>query len=243
MIEMSAMGALLADFELARALGHDFRLHVIAPAHPLPLDPEFYLARISSDALIAMGYADARAYLSSRAQDGVAQDASCTRMLVPPVSVRFTDMLRGSLDGLPVALDLTVRVPVDGPVSTGSVVGSVSYEPWGEPVYLADGSIELYDGSLSYSGVVRVDGEDVAVTVRRDLVDDPGPDAWSDFTSARVRLGRRSFDATLGVGGAAALAASVEPVGAHGPLERLDAARRFWALLGAVRVSRPVDGG
>jgi NTE family protein len=89
MIEMSAMGALLADFESAELRGREFVLHVIRPEHPLPLDPEFYLGRVSADDLVSMGYRDARAYLDRRSPEGVAADATCTQMTEPPAGIRF----------------------------------------------------------------------------------------------------------------------------------------------------------
>ncbi len=232
MIEMSAMGALLADFELARALGHEFTLHVIKPAAPLPLDPEFYLGRIESDSLVAMGYADARAYLSSAHADGVPKDSSCTVMTVPSVGVRLVDRLRA--DGC--VVDLTVQVPATAPLTEGTVVGSVRLDGWSEPAYLADGRIVLADGELRYSGTIRVDGAELPVTCVRTLVDDAGFDFWSDFTEAKVSVGDAVYTASLGVGGTARLIASVEPVAAHGVGERLDAVASFWERVGKARI-------
>lgn len=231
MIEMSAMGALLADFELARALGRTFRLHVVKPAVPLPLDPEFYLGRIGADSLVAMGYADARAYLSAAPADGVPADASCTAMGVPPVGVRFVDALAAA----GCTVELTVQVPVTAPLSEGTVVGSVRLDGWDEPAYLAGGRVTLEGGVLRYAGTIVVDGADVPVECRRSLVDDPGWDAWSDFTEARIVIGDAGFDATLGASGVARLMASVEPVGAHGVRERANAVRGFWKRVRAAR--------
>jgi len=234
MIEMSAAGALAADFELARALGRDFTLHVVSPATPLPLDPEFYLGRIGSDALVARGYADARAYLATARDEGLPHEVSATAMRVPPVSVRFTDAL--SADGAECVF--TVEVPVSGDASDASdasVVGSVRLAGWPEPAYLAAGVVTLDAGVLRYAGTVRAGGTEVPVVCERDLVDDPGPDAWSDLTRARVRIGDAEFTASLGVGGVARLVASIEPVAAHGVVERARAVRAFWGRVRAVR--------
>ena len=95
MIEMSAMGALLADFEAAQAAGRDFTLHVVRPENPLPLDPEFYLNRIDADTLIGMGYRDARSYLKGMTAEGLPKDASCTAMAEPPAGIRFTERFGG----------------------------------------------------------------------------------------------------------------------------------------------------
>lgn len=235
MIEMSAMGALLADFELARALGHDFTLHVIAPRHPLPLDPEFYLGRISSEALVSSGYRDARTYLADRPAEGLPHDETCTRMADQPLSVRFTDRLHGRVGNDETVISLTVEVPLDLAVSDGSVVGAISVPGQGAS-YLSDGAITLEEGRLRYSGLLRRGGETVPFTCTRSLVDDPGMDAWEDFTTADAEIGADRGEVTLGVGGVAALVASIEPVGAHGVLSRVDAVARFARLLGRVRV-------
>ncbi|HYP73773.1 MAG TPA: patatin-like phospholipase family protein, partial [Microbacterium sp.] len=219
MIEMSAAGALAADFELARALGREFTLHIVAPTTPLPLDPEFYLGRISSDALVARGYADARAYLARAREDGLSHDLSGTAMRVPPPSVRFTDALRA--DG--VTVELTVEVPVEDSLDGATVVGSVRRDGDTEPAYLAGGVVTLADGMLRYAGTVHLDGVEVPVVCERALVDDPGPDAWADFTRARVRIGDAEHTASLGIGGVARLVASIEPVVAHGVGERVRA--------------------
>lgn len=231
MIEMSAAGALAADFDLAAALGHPFTLHVIAPVTPLPLDPEFYLGRISSDALVARGYADARAYLERATPAGLPHDLACTAMTVPPVSVRFTD--RPAAAGL--EAEFTVQIPVDGGLEGASVVGSVRLGGWDEPAYLAGGVVTMDAGVLRYRGTVRVAGTDVPLECERELVDDPGPDAWGDFTHARVTVGGAVFEASLGLGGVARLVASIEPVGAHGVGERARAVNDFWAWVRAVR--------
>jgi len=96
MIEMSAMGALLADFEAAAAAGRNFTLHVVKPENPLPLDPEFYLNRIDADTLIGMGYRDARSYLKGMTAEGLPTDASCTAMTEPAAGIRFTEQLSGT---------------------------------------------------------------------------------------------------------------------------------------------------
>ncbi|GAA1656848.1 patatin-like phospholipase family protein [Microbacterium flavum] len=231
-IELSAMGALLADFALAAALGRTFTLHVIAPVTPLPLDPEFSLGRIDSDALAARGYADARAYLDVRSEGGVPADASCTAMREAPTSVRITDVLTAEAG----ALRLTVQLPVHADLTESTLVGSVQLREWEEPAYLSGGEVALSHGCLRYTGTVRVDGEDVEVVCERSLIDDPGWDAWDDFTRASVHVGGTSFEASLGAGGAARLVASAEPVGAHGVRERAAALRDFWLRVGAMRL-------
>jgi hypothetical protein len=68
---------------------------VIKPEFPLPLDPDFYFGRVDADALVAMGYRDAKAYLARRSEDGVPWDPSATRMRDPSLGVAFSRRLRG----------------------------------------------------------------------------------------------------------------------------------------------------
>jgi NTE family protein len=156
-------------------------------------------------------------------------------MRVPPVSVRFTDRLIGGGGVFDFTVQIPVDGPVDGPVDEATVVGSIQLDGWDEPAYLAGGVVTLEAGSLTYRGSVRLGGADVLVACTRDLVDDPGWDDWDDLTRARVRVGEVVFEASLGIGGAARLVASAEPVGAHGVIERTRAVHRFWERVRAAR--------
>lgn len=225
MIEMSAMGALLADFEAAAAAGRDFVLHVVRPGHPLPLDPEFYLGRIDADTLIGMGYRDARTYLDAMSPAGLAKDASCTAMTESAPGVRFNDTLRGELDGSPVIFQATVVVPSTAGAQP-QLTGYLEHPRTGR-AFLANGVVQAHGHDLSYSARIRLDGGWQDVTVTRTLRDDPGPDAWADSRSARLVMGGVSAGLTMGLGDAARLLASIEPVGAHGFIDRAAAAAGF----------------
>ncbi len=97
MIELSANGALFEELAHLRAeVDPPPRLHVIRPEYPLPLDPDFYFGRVDADALVAMGYRDAKAYLARRSEDGVPWDPSATRMRDPSLGVAFPRRLRGA---------------------------------------------------------------------------------------------------------------------------------------------------
>ncbi len=78
MIEMAANGRLFEEFNQIQELNQRFssgdqatglsrtvKVHVIKPRYPLPLDPDFFLGRISASTLIEMGYADACWYLEN----------------------------------------------------------------------------------------------------------------------------------------------------------------------------------
>jgi len=71
------------------------RLHVIKPKSPLPLDPEFYLNRIDADTLINLGYADARGYLRTRAEAGMAFSPEATAMTTQTLGITFREKMSG----------------------------------------------------------------------------------------------------------------------------------------------------
>ena len=91
MIKMSATAALvweldrITELNTRRAAGESVlgstrsvRVHVVRPALPLPLDPDFVTGRIDAETLVAQGYRDAYAYLATAPPDGVPLDASAT---------------------------------------------------------------------------------------------------------------------------------------------------------------------
>ncbi|MEV7660315.1 patatin-like phospholipase family protein [Paenarthrobacter sp. NPDC089316] len=228
MIEMSAMGALLADFDAAAAAGREFVLHVVRPEHPLPLDPEFYLGRIDADTLIGMGYRDARAYLEARPPAGLAKDPACTAMTEPSPGVRFIDVLHGELEGQPLTFRAAIVMPADAGAGTAQLSGYLDHPRLGR-VFLAGGHVEAVGDDVIYRARVRLDGGWQDVSVTRTLHDDPGPDAWSDIRSARLETGNHVVEMTMAPSDAAGLLASIEPVGAHGFAERAEAVARFTA--------------
>lgn len=230
MIEMSANGALFAELEAARQAGREFRLHVVRPRHPLPLDTEFYAGRISAATLIDTGYRDAWEYLEQAPADGIAKDASCTAMTEPPVGVRLTERLRGELDGADLTLTVTTELPLEQPATPGPtrLVGHVDHEPWGGRLPLADGRVEVDGSVVAHRMRVRLDGEWLDLTAQRELADDDGLDAWADVSTIELRTGGGSATTLrLGPLDAARALASVEPVGAHGALDRAGALARL----------------
>ncbi|MFK0001745.1 patatin-like phospholipase family protein [Paenarthrobacter sp. NPDC090522] len=229
MIEMSAMGALLADFEAAAAVGREFVLHVIRPAHPLPLDPEFYLGRVDADTLIGMGYRDARAYLDSMTAEGLAKDSSCTAMTDPVPGVRFNDTLQGRIGGDPLTFRATVVLPTAASGAPPQFTGYLEHAGFGGRAFVADGRVEASGADVTYRGRARLDGGWQDVTVTRTLHDDPGPDAWSDSRRAQLIVGDVRAELSMSLADAAGLLASIEPVGAHGVVDRAAAVAGFAA--------------
>jgi hypothetical protein len=215
------MGALLADFEAARAAGRDFILHVVRPENPLPLDPEFYLNRIDADTLIGMGYRDARRYLKDVTAEGLPKDASCTAMVEPPAGIRFTERLRGNSGGQDVQLTVTMALPLDDSGTAARLTGFLDYEPFGARVYLAGGRVDVRGETVTYRASVHAGGAWHRLSLARVFHDDPGPDAWDDARRARLTVGSLlDVPVSMGLADAAALIASVEPAGVHGPSDK-----------------------
>jgi hypothetical protein len=230
MIEMSANGALFAELDAARLAGRDFRLHVVRPRHPLPLDTEFFAGRISAATLVDTGYRDAWEYLDGMLPEGLPHDATCTAMTEPPVGVRLTERLRGRLDDADLTLSVTTELALEEPSAAGPtrVVGHVDHGPWGGRLPLADGRVEVDGAEVVHRARVRVDGRWLELAARRELADDDGLDAWADVSTVELRTGDGAGTTLrLGALDAARALASVEPVGAHGALDRAGALARL----------------
>jgi hypothetical protein len=110
MIEMSAIGALnaelarIAELNVAIAAGEKpfghrkpIRVHIIRPDLPIPLDPDYVAGKVTGDALVDQGYADASAYLSRMTPKGSALDGSATRTPAPAAGVSFRETMVGRL--------------------------------------------------------------------------------------------------------------------------------------------------
>jgi NTE family protein len=111
MIEMSAVGGLttellwIADLNERRRAGEPVAsgtetiiVHVIRPALPIPLDPDFITGRIDAETLIAMGYRDAWRYLDQHQPAGVPLDASPTATPARSLGARVVIRAGGRLE-------------------------------------------------------------------------------------------------------------------------------------------------
>ena len=176
MIELSANGGLFEE------LGHlrtergaaAPRLHVIKPEYPLPLDPDFYLGRISAAALIASGYRDAKRYLAGRSDDDIPYDTPATRMRDPVPGAALAERLAGTavIDGRAGSLAVEVRAEIRdleqflaGPERTGELVGIVDSEVLGRGLLARSGSFRLASGRLHYEVVFAHAGREFCLVV------------------------------------------------------------------------------
>jgi hypothetical protein len=93
MIEMAANGALFAELAQINLINERIRrgesvggrsspivVHLVKPPYPLPLDPHYFLGRISGASLVQLGYEDAKNYLRTRPQDGLPLTPEITRV-------------------------------------------------------------------------------------------------------------------------------------------------------------------
>ena len=225
MIELSANGGLFEELgHLQReAAGPLPRLHVIKPAYPLPLDTDFYFGRIDADALVAMGYRDAKAYLAGRSEEGIAWDAAATRMRDQPRGVAFSKRLRGSVGGSRV--ELRVRSDVRDlerfdDRHTAELVGVLDHERLGRGLLARGGRFWLDGRHQVYELVFELAGEVVRLEVRG------GAARLATGETGSIRLGLRERLRFLG---------TIQPSGTNSVAARL---RATWRLMRLLRSGR-----
>ncbi len=126
MIEMAGNGRLFEEFQQINELNQrtasgegparPVRLHIVKPAYPLPLDPDFFLGRVSASTLIEMGYSDTYRYVESEmTAAGVPLNPDATQMKSLSVGITFSKTLRCKLniannDSTALILRLTMRI-------------------------------------------------------------------------------------------------------------------------------------
>lgn len=262
MLEMAANGALVRDLERIAEVnerrargeavhGHTrpVRVHVVRPEYPLPLDPALYTGRVTFAQLVDMGYADARRYLATCTDEGVALVPE-TLMMTTPSSpgITFRETMKGAFAlgesdpragqdggkraGTELAMHAVVTIRdldrfIADPTHTGSLVGSVDFTPFGEGIPTGEGTFRLFSPAsdprmklMVYELPFQHGGESYYLAGRKEVRDDPGFDLWSDTTTLFTTL-HRGTDATGPVVGAGVLSLG---------------AADFARVMGAVRV-------
>jgi hypothetical protein len=110
MIEMAGNGRIFEEFkqieevnrriaagERPSSLTKPVEVHVIKPRYPVPLDPDFFLGKITAATLIDMGYSDAYRYIETEMKPGgIPLTPEATRMKVPGVGITFSKTMRGT---------------------------------------------------------------------------------------------------------------------------------------------------
>ena len=246
MIEMSANGTLFEDFERITEINQRIaggetvfgrrspvRVHVIAPKHPLPLDPDLYFGRIDAATLIDMGYRDARRYLAERRPEGVSLTPEATAMTDQPLGVTFsetmsgnfalgeTDPKQGEAAGKRANTTMEMHASVEisdidrfvtDPTHTGSLTGHVDFAPMGTQMKANRGVFRLFSPTempgvrhMVYELAFEHQGQPYYVAGRKEVSSDrSGVDLWSDTTTLFTRL-HKGEDATAPVVGAGVL--------------------------------------
>jgi hypothetical protein len=139
MIEMAGNGRLIVELEQIgeinrkRAASESLaspakpvKVHIVKPRYPLPLDPDFFLGKITASTLINMGYADTCRYIEKEMRpEGVALNWEASQMKVPGVGITFSKTMKGTValetavgegrvrvveSSSPLTLHLTVRI-------------------------------------------------------------------------------------------------------------------------------------
>ena len=155
MIEMSADGGLNEELAHLRAeLGDRLpTLHVIKPEYPLPLDPDFYLGRIDANALIAMGYRDAKRYLASpsRAEWG----PGATTMRDQPPGAAFVE----EVEGAEIRVDIRDAERFFAGDRTGEAVAMVNGRPAKSGSFALEGKWRTYELMLDEPVSFRARGK------------------------------------------------------------------------------------
>jgi predicted acylesterase/phospholipase RssA len=230
MIEMSANGKLFEEFQqiaefnagIARGqspFGHKtpVRLHVIHPLHPLPLDPDYFLGRITAATLIEMGYADAKRYLERAMKpEGLPYQPEVTQMQSDGVGISFSETMSGGLamgatdpqtgsdQGLKAntvfTMHANIRIPdldrfAADPEHQGEITGNVSYPPFGSGILCKNGVFKLFspanDPKLKYMVYelgFEHNGQDYYMAGHKDVRDDPVIDSWKETTTLYTTL-------------------------------------------------------
>jgi hypothetical protein len=229
MIELSAHGALFEEFDRIAAINERIAageavqgrtrpvtLHVIKPEYPLPLDPDLYFGRITTSALVDMGYADACAYLSRRQLEGLPFQPETMRMSETQPGITFSETMAGALAlgatdpregerrgkqaGTTLSMHATIEInDIDRFVAdrdhAGRITAHVDYPPFGMHIPATSGVFNLFKPTetpgltlMVYELGFRHDGRDYYLAGRKEVRDDPGIDLWADTTTLFTRL-------------------------------------------------------
>ena len=246
MLEMSANGALFEDFDRIADINQRIangeamygrrepvRVHVIAPEHPLPLDPDLYFGHVDAATLIDMGYRDARRYLSGRGHEGIPLTPEATAMSEKEIGVTFretmtgafalgeTDPVAGEAAGKKAGTTLAMHAEVDikdldrfveDPTHLGGIAGQIDFKPIGDQMPASRGVFRLFSPTdeknlkrMVYELAFEHDHQPYYIAGYKEVRSDKkGTDLWNDTTTLYTRL-HKGADANAPVIGAGVL--------------------------------------
>ncbi|NMH65022.1 patatin-like phospholipase family protein [Shewanella salipaludis] len=229
MLEMSANGALGKELQQLQELntrieqgerpyGHSqaIRLHLIKPAHPLPLDSALYSGAISHDELIAMGRADASAYFNAIQPEGVRLEPQVLKMTAAKTGLTFNETMQGafSLDTVEpaegqgrgqvantsLAMHASVAIDelqafIEDPEHKGRLTGTIDFAPLGMGIQANTGVFNLFkpteDPQLTlmvYELGFEHEGKAYYLAGRKEVRDGSIFGLWSETTTLYTRL-------------------------------------------------------
>ncbi|QKQ73055.1 patatin-like phospholipase family protein [Nostoc sp. TCL240-02] len=229
MMELSANGAFFEECDRINEInqrilqgetvyGHTqpIKLHLIKPAYPLPLDPDYYLGNIDGATLVDMGYADAKQYLQTMSPAGLPLQPDATRMPnnLPGMTFRErmaggfvlneTDPIQGAAKGKAhnssLSLQLTINICdlkrfLGDTTYTASIAGNISFADFGEHIPLKRGVFNLFAHNhnpeskyITYELAFEHGNQDYYLVGKKELHNDPGFDLWQDMTTIYTYL-------------------------------------------------------
>ncbi|MEH1938112.1 MAG: patatin-like phospholipase family protein [Nostoc sp.] len=229
MIELSANGALFEECDRINEInqrilqgetvyGHTkpIKLHLIKPAYPLPLDPDYYLGNIDGATLIDMGYADAKQYLQTMSLEGLPFQPDITQMQNNLPGMTFlermaggfvldeTDPIKGAAQGKAdnslLSIQLTINIHdlkrfLSDANFTASVTGCISFPAFGENIPIKSSVFNLFASTnnsqykyIVYELAFEHSSQDYYLVGNKELHDDLGFDMWKDITTVYVCL-------------------------------------------------------
>lgn len=243
MIEISAAGSLNEELDWLRDLNAriargdspygqmaPIKLHVIKPAYPLPLDPDFYAGRIDAATLIDLGYADAVRYLEAKSADGVPLQPEITQMrdTMPGISFRETmagpfvlgetDPRAGAEKGKASDTTLAMHATIDirdidafvtDPQHLGSISGHIDFAPLGTNIPASGGAFKLFAPSgdprldwMVYELAFQHQGQPYYLAGKKEVRSGTVFRMWTDTTTLFTQLheGRDASGPVVGAG-------------------------------------------
>ena len=229
MLEMSANGALHKELEQIKQInqriqqgetvyGHTqpIRLHLIKPAHPLPLDSALYTGEISHAELIDMGRADAYNYFKTITKEGVPFEPQITTMTTKTLGIQFKETMagyftldeidpkQGAVTGKQQRSKLAMHAQVDiedieqfvaNGDHPGRLSGTVDFAPLGEGMQAHSGVFNLFFPAeepqtkfMVYELGFNHLGQEYYLAGKKVVRDDLAFDLWSDTTTLYTTL-------------------------------------------------------
>jgi predicted acylesterase/phospholipase RssA len=158
MIEMAGNGRLIIELEQIQEINQKnsaggaqspptrpVKVHVIKPRYPLPLDPDFFLGKITASTLINMGYSDTYRYIEKEMRpEGVPLTWEATQMKIPGVGITFSRTMSGP-------------VTLEAQAGEGRVQAVVSNSPF--VLHLTFRIVDLDAFLAGEAGVVEITGD------------------------------------------------------------------------------------